>query len=238
MIIGSGMLARAFSDFAEADKTLCVYAYGVSDSRCSDSLAFSRETEALTHALDRHPDAIFIYFGTCSVDDPEMKETPYVSHKLRMEALVQMSARSRLIIRLPQVVGVTRNQATLLSFLAHHIRSSSPFDLWLNARRNIIDVDDVVSIVKTMIKDRDILNETVNVANTVSYTMPAIVASMEKVLGLKALFRAVSRGAGYPIDISRTLPFVATAGIQFGEEYLDGVIQKYYGMPNSRFIPD
>lgn len=229
MIIGSGMLARAFSTLATTDTTLCIYASGVSDSRCTDPTAFSREEFTLTNALDSYSDLAFIYFGTCSVDDPEMNATPYVKHKCRMEVLVREHATRSLIIRLPQVAGATQNPATLLSFLARQIKSSTTFDVWTKARRNIIDVDDVVSTIKVMLEDHAIFNNTFNVANTVSYTIPEIVASLEKVLAHKALYRECPQGATYDIDLTRTLPYFASANIHFDDEYLDKVVRKYYG---------
>jgi len=228
VIIGSGMLARGFSKWSIAEKKICVYAYGVSDSRCTDQKAFLRESSALKHALISHPNSIFIYFGSCSVDDPEMIGTPYIDHKLRMESLVASHVERSLIIRLPQVAGFTKNKSNLLSFLADHIQHHKSFDLWLNASRNIIDVDDVVSTVKVLIEDKGAINKKYNIASTVSHQVAEIVATMENVLGKKAIFNEKLIGTKIHIDLSRTLKYLEAARIKFDDDYLLKVITKYY----------
>jgi nucleoside-diphosphate-sugar epimerase len=227
MIIGSGMIAQAFFPLAAKDPGLCVYAYGVSNSRCADPAAFLRELRALAQALEQQRDATFVYFGTCSVDDPEMQQSPYVLHKLRMEAMVGAHDKG-IVVRLPQVAGATHNPATLLSFLAHHLVNGAPFDLWLNARRNIIDVADVVLIVQRMLTQGGFHNRVVNVANTRSYAMLDIVTTMEEVLGRKAVYRTRPRGSAYLIDITATRACMDAAGVRFDQDYLANVIHRYY----------
>ena len=68
MIIGSGLLAHAFSSAFLQRKDVCIYAAGVSNSSCTDAREFAREHQRLEQALRQaiHVDA-FVYFGTCSV---------------------------------------------------------------------------------------------------------------------------------------------------------------------------
>jgi nucleoside-diphosphate-sugar epimerase len=228
MIVGTGMLASAFVPLAQRQgKRLCVYAYGVSNSRCIDPVAFMREAIALKESLDRQRDAIFLYFGTCSVDDPEMQRTPYVLHKLRMEDMVAEHDKG-IVVRLPQVVGSTRNPATLLNFLANHLINGTPFDLWVKARRNIIDVADVVLIVEQMLADKSFQGRVVNIANPISYSMPEIVSTMEDVLGRKAVYREVDKGSVYAIDITSASAWMDNAGVRIDQDYLASVIMRYY----------
>ena len=93
---------------------------------------------------------VFVYFGTCSVADPEVRHTAYVQHKLAMEQMVSAHSRN-LILRLPQVAGKTPNPHTLLNFLYGRIARSESFNLWSKARRNIIDVADVTAIAEQLI---------------------------------------------------------------------------------------
>ena len=222
------MLAKGFSKLSISENKICVYAYGVSDSRCTDQKAFLRESAALKDALISHPDTIFIYFGSCSVDDPEMIGSPYIDHKLRMESLVSAHVERSLIIRLPQVAGFTKNKSNLLSFLADHIQHQKSFDLWLNASRNIIDVDDVVATVKVLIEDTGATNKKYNIASTVSHQVAEIVAAMENVLGKKAIFHEKLKGTKSHIDLSRTVKYLEAARIKFDDDYLLKVISKYY----------
>ena len=143
MIIGSGLLAHAFSSAFLQREDVCIYAAGVSNSSCTDAHEFARERQRLEDALRQamHVDT-FVYFGTCSVADPDSQNTPYVQHKLAMERLVQAHPQG-LILRLPQVAGKTSNPHTLLNYLYARISRSEKFDLWSRAKRNIIDVAEV-----------------------------------------------------------------------------------------------
>lgn len=231
MIIGSGLLAQAFSPAFSQRGDVCIYAAGVSNSNCTDAHEFARERQRLSEALQqtKQVDA-FIYFGTCSVADPEAEDTPYVQHKLAMEQLVSTHPR-HLILRLPQVAGKTPNPHTLLNYLYARISRSEAFCLWRNARRNIIDVDDVAALVTRLIAEPAARNVTLNIANPVCYPMADIVSAMEKAIGKRAIYEIAERGSGYPIDTSAILPVLDAAGVKFGDDYLERVIGKYYGKP-------
>jgi nucleoside-diphosphate-sugar epimerase len=229
MIVGSGLLARAFAPAFAQREDIWIYAAGVSNSSCTDEHEFARERERLSAALQQAREAdAFVYFGTCSVADPEAQSTPYVRHKLAMETMVAQHPR-HLILRLPQVAGRTPNPHTLLNYLYARISRSESFRLWRNARRNIIDVDDVAAIAARLIADPAARNLTLNVANLSSYTMPEIVAAMEKAVGKRAVYEAAERGSGYPIDTRAILPLLEDAGVKFGPDYLERVLDKYYG---------
>jgi nucleoside-diphosphate-sugar epimerase len=229
MLIGSGLLAQAFVSAYSQRDDVCIYAAGVSNSTCTDTHEFSRERQRLSDALQQEKQVNpFVYFGTCSVDDPEARNTPYVQHKLAMERLASTHPH-HLILRLPQVAGVTPNPHTLLNYLYAKIARSEAFSLWQNAKRNIIDVDDVASIVRQLVADKTARNITLNIANPVSYPMTDIVSVMERIVGKRAIYDVVERGSEYPIDITFILTVLNKTSVKFGEDYLEQVIGKYYG---------
>ena len=227
MIIGSGLLARAFSDAYSEREDVCVYAAGVSNSGCTDPCEFEREHLRLEDALQkkRHVDT-FVYFGTCSVADPDVENTPYVQHKLAMEKMVSAHPHY-LILRLPQVAGITPNPHTLLNFLYARISRSECFDLWSKAKRNIIDVEDVALIGKQLIENKASHNTIYNIANIDNYSMPDIVAAVEVVVGKRAVYNVVERGADYFIDTTTTYSTMDDINIIFDNQYLEKVIRKY-----------
>lgn len=228
MLIGSGLLAQAFAYEFSRREDVCIYAAGVSNSKCTDTSEFARERERLIGALQqsKYVDA-FVYFGTCSVADPEERNSPYVKHKLAMEHLVCAHPR-HLILRLPQVAGRTPNPHTLLNFLYARIARSEAFRLWKNAKRNIIDIDDVAPIASQLIADKTARNITLNIANPVCYPMNDIVNAMEHVVGKRAMYVVVERGSGYSIDITPMLAILDKTSVKFGDDYLVQVIGKYY----------
>lgn len=228
MIIGSGLLAHAFSrDFLQREE-VCIYAAGVSNSSCADVREFARESKRLELALQQamHVDS-FVYFGTCSVTDPEISNTPYVQHKLAMEQMVR-EHHGNLILRLPQVAGKTPNPHTLLNFLYARISRSESFNLWVHAKRNIIDVDDVVAIAYQLIANNSARNITYNIANLNNYPMFEIVNAIESAVRKHAVFETVEKGSEYLIDVSIIVPVLEKVGIKFGDDYLEKVIGKYY----------
>ena len=228
MLIGSGLLASVFSDAFSQRDDVCIYAAGVSNSGCIDSHEFAREQERLTAALrETMRFDVFVYFGTCSVADPEAQNTLYVQHKLAMERLVRAHPRY-LILRLPQVAGRTPNPHTLLNYLYARISRSESFSLWIKAKRNIIDVDDVAAIARRLIADGSVRNTTLNIANVVNYPMTDIVRAMERVIGKRAVYDIVERGSEYDVDTSAIFPMLKNAGVDFGKDYLERVIEKYY----------
>lgn len=233
MITGSGLLATAFAPLYQNNRDVCIYAAGVSNSACTDPKEYAREKDRLSASLApaRNKDA-FVYFSTCSIADDEIRSTPYVLHKLAMEELARTHPR-HLIVRLPQVAGRTPNPHTLLNYLHARISRSESFCLWHKARRNIIDVEDVASITHQLLADPAVRARTLNVANKMSYTMMEIVAAMERAVGKRAIYeRSDARGQSDPylsIDIGPILGVLDAAKVHFGDNYLQEVINKYYG---------
>ena len=226
MIIGSGLLARAFAHLFADSKENCVYAAGVSNSNCSDQREFDRERDRLMIAMEQHRLVdLFLYFGTCSANGS--LDSPYVQHKIKMEKTVAEHPRY-LILRLPQTAGKTENPHTLLNYIFTRIIRSERFQIWSNARRNIIDVDDVVQIVAGLALEEGVRRDCINVANFSDYSMSDVVTIMEKVVGKKALFDSLDKGDTYPIDTQRIYRVAQRCSVEFGPEYLESVIRKYY----------
>ncbi|MBT7521672.1 MAG: NAD-dependent dehydratase [Nitrospina sp.] len=226
MIIGSGLLARAFASLFSGSRESCVYAAGVSNSNCSDQREFDRERDRLMIAMEQHRLVdLFLYFGTCSANGS--LDSPYVQHKIKMEKTVAEHPRY-LILRLPQTAGKTANPHTLLNYIFTRIIRSERFQIWSNARRNIIDVDDVVKIAAGLALEEGVRRDCINVANFSDYSMSDVVTIMEKVVGKKALFDSLDKGDTYPIDTQRIYRVAQRCSVEFGPEYLETVIRKYY----------
>ena len=228
-IVGSGLIARAFAAQRCALNSTCVYAAGVSNSSCGDASEFARERTRLSAALAATPAAMrFVYFSTCSIDDPWSSGSPYIAHKVAMEALVR-EHDNHLIVRLPQVAGKTPNPHTLLNYLHARICRSERFELWRGAYRNIIDVDDVAAIVAELIRHEDPRAQTIAVANPRNCSIGEIVAAFERVTCRKAVYDEVDRGGEFIIGTDRVAGAIQRCGIDFGDGYLLETLAKYYG---------
>lgn len=238
MIVGSGLIATAFiQGGAYAFDDTCFYAAGVSNSGCRDEREYLRERTRLEQTIAAcSPGDRIVYFSTCSIEDPAMRDSAYVQHKLRMESIVRGCARY-LILRLPQVAGKTPNPHTLLNYLHARIARSERFHVWSGAMRNIIDVEDVVKIALDLIAREDANAETINIANPHSFGMSDIVHAMERVLEASAVFDILDRSSGAQIDVARISASIRRCGIAFGNAYLDHVVEKYYGAYDMDAVP-
>ena len=229
MVVGNGMLARAFMNTFDTNPEVLVFAAGVSNSVCKDRKEFDRERAALLSTLDRFPKVeSIVYFGTCSVEDTEVIESDYVQHKLRMEAIV-LDQPSGVVFRLPQVAGVMKNRHTLLNFLFEKITNGERFEVWKNAYRNIIDVDDVVRLVGALLKRTDINKRIMNIASPRDYSILEIVQAMERTIGIKSIHHLVDRGTRYQIDVSVMAKILSPSDVLFASEYLYAILEKYWG---------
>lgn len=228
MIVGSGMMARAFRGSIIDRAEIVVHAAGVSNSQCKDPREFERENGLLRKTISEAGAAdCLVYFSTCSIADPGSANTPYVLHKLAMEAQVRAHPR-HLILRLPQVAGRTPNPHTLLNYLHARIARGERFSIWSGARRNIIDCDDACAIGLRLIEG-GVRAETVNVAASHDHSLIEIVDTLERVISGHAVYDVVDRGTAYAIDIARVRPFLSAAGVSFDEDYLERAVRKYYG---------
>jgi len=212
MIIGSGLVASGLHDMPGT----VLYAAGVSNSKCEDADEFLRDKHRLASHL-AHP-GLFVYFSTCSP-----AESPYVEHKRACEQWVK-DRGNYLICRLPIVAGKTPNPHTLLNFLYSRVARSEKFDLIPEARRNIIDMIDVSTIVRWLVKN-GAKDETVNVAAPVDYSMRQIVGHFETLLNKPAYYREQPGGHEPPIDVSR----IEDAPICWDGDYLGSILWKRYG---------
>ena len=230
MVVGSGLLARAFIEVGgESLEGTCFYAAGVSNSGCRDEREFLRERTRLEAAMAARPaDERFVYFSTCSVEDPSLRDSAYVGHKIEMERLAR-GRRRHLVLRLPQVAGKTPNPHTLLNYMHARMARSERFQVWGAATRNVIDIADAARIAMDLIGSEDAAMETLNIANPRSYPMLEILAAMERVLRTRAVYDVLDKGSAVAIDTTRIAPAIRRCGLAFGEGYLDAIMERYYG---------
>ncbi len=228
MIVGSGLLARAFSPIYQANDDVLVFASGVSNSLETSEAAFTRERRLLEEVLERHQGKL-IYFGSCSVVDADRRATPYASHKSQMESLVLARAGS-LVLRLPQVVGRTTNASTLTNFLCSKIMQGEPFNVWSLAERNLVDADDVAAIgVVAVERMQPGESGRMSIAAPRSVPVLELVAMFERLLGRKANYTVERRGAPLWIDAPEAQRIALDLGIDLGDGYVERILRKYYG---------
>jgi nucleoside-diphosphate-sugar epimerase len=225
MIIGNGLIANAFDNTYWNESQVIIFASGVSNSKETLISEFSREENMLLDAVKLNQKVV--YFSTCSVNDPDLQFSPYVLHKKKMEEIVN-GCKDFLIIRLPQVVGVTSNPNTIVNYLYSKIASGASFDLWRYAKRNFIDIQDMQSIASYLIGNLSMNKVTLNIACPFSISILDLVSILEDLFQKKAFFKTVNFGSDYVIDTSVSDACASKLGIDFDDNYVKNVIYKYY----------
>lgn len=224
MVVGRGMLANAFGEYVDSDDVV-VFASGVSNSSETKDAEFERERALLARTLQENRDRLLVYFSTCSVYDKYFPVSRYTKHKVEMEEIISSKEGSYLIARLPQVVGNLGNQKTLVNFLFNSIQNGTKFKLY-DIERNLIDVDDVFSIVNQAIKQNLTVNSSINIANPVNVKVTDLVRLIENTLDKNAIFDIENIEGSLKIDTSEMQKLV-NAGKIFTDSYIWQTLVKY-----------
>lgn len=221
MVVGNGLIARGFAGYRE-EPGVVIFASGVSNSRETNPAHFARERALLQQSA---PDAgTFVYFSTCSVEDPG-PQSPYVRHKLAMEALVD-GLSAGIVIRLPQVVGAGGNPNTLINFLFQHIREGRRFPLQRAACRNLIDVEDVFAIVDALLR-KGLRQGRLNIASPYNPLVEELVGELEEIVGRKAVYDWVDGGVCREVDLSEIEALWPAYRDRFPVSYVRDLLRRY-----------
>ena len=193
MVIGKGMLAKRFDTYKDSNEVL-IFASGVSNSSEISINEFEREKELLMSNLKSNEEKRFIYFSSFSLNDNELKNTPYHLHKKEMEELVISKSNNYLIFRLPNVIGLDGNSNNVINFFIDRVKDNRSFEIWKNATRNIIDIDHIFEIVSYIIDSNAFINLVSNIIYENSIKVFDIVKTIEKMANKKANYTIVEKG--------------------------------------------
>lgn len=229
MVVGDGLLARALSTQWARREDVCLFASGVSDSACTDPAAFARERALLERTLQAHPDtSAFVYFGTCSANTPAHLWSAYTRHKVSMEARVLAHPGAR-VARLPQVAGRGGHPATLLNHLSSRIASGTEFELWVHARRRVVDALHLAPLIAAWLDIPQARGRIIDLAPPLAHRIEEIIDTLECVLGRRARYRRVDRGQDEPADTRLASELGQSIGLRFDEDYLRRTVMRHYG---------
>ncbi len=141
---------------------------------------------------------------------------------------LQKQQKQFYIFRISNLVGRSDNPNTVLNFFFYHIRHVINFDLWSNATRNLLDIDDMYKIIDYILQKKTFKNDIINIANPVNYSVIEIITAIETLMGVRANYIPISKGKDFVIDVSLISPLFTKLNIHFGKTYLTNLLQKYY----------
>jgi len=231
MVVGTGLLGEESKKYFAKRDDILVFASGVSNSQCVDKNQFIRENILLSEHLNNHKDVnCFIYYSTISIEDKSMSNSQYIKHKINMETLVS-SHKNPYIIRLGQIASNNLgNPNNILNYLTMSIKSNKNIEVWSNAFRSILDIQDIPEIVSKLIIKYQQNKKEINVANPVFTSVKTIISILENTLNKKGIYSYVDKGNAYNIDLDKMLSVIPITNINFDENYLYRVIEKYYSV--------
>lgn len=157
-IIGNGMIARSFISYNI--ENICIFASGISNSIKINEEDCKREYRLLKNTVKKNK-KVLIYFSTTSVNN---SNTLYVKHKIKIEKYITNNTKDYIILRLPNVVGKTKNKYQLLPYMYDKLINKQNIIIKKNVYRDLLDVDDIPKIVDYLMikKIRGIINVSLN----------------------------------------------------------------------------
>ena len=230
MVVGNGLIARAFDKYKNSDNII-IFASGVSNSKEERNTAFIREMNLLSNYFDTK--SRLIYFSTCSIDDPSLKNSEYIAHKIRMEKVIKRKFPNNIIFRLPNVVGSCENPNTSFNYFKTRIKENLPITIEECATRYLIDSDDL-SILLPYFIEKDIdenVSQTINVVLDNKIYVKDMIKIMEEIIGKDINKTFISKGLNYSVDnkffTESLFDFGAPDSFIKPENYNYNLIKKY-----------
>jgi dTDP-4-dehydrorhamnose reductase len=227
MIVGNGLLANALKPYDRED--VLFLAFGVSDSKCTDSAAFEREAMTVVEHIGKNPDKLHVYFSTFSIHDPAMKENMYVRRKLTFEQMIAEISRRYLIVRISNLVGRGGNPNNVFNFFLRAIQDGTPFKLWASATRNLILAEDAARILDDILENSmdEKLNSIVHLYNPRDYAVVDIVQGLESFMGKKGVYELVNKKSEAHVNDPLALTEFSRLGINT-DNYLERILETHF----------
>ncbi len=226
MVIGEGMLASAMRRIDSGN--ILYFCSGVSNSSETTKAAFLREENLLMKQIDS--DKKLIYFSSYFVNFEDFLGREYYQHKIRMEQIITSRFKKFTIYRLPQVVGKSNNPATLTNFIYNKIINNEVIPVFMNSKRNLLDIETVTKIIAYINEENMFLNRTANLVSTINYDIELIIDAIEVITQKKAKKNLiVNSESDFPILLeAKMLEVFSAIGVAFDETYLEKTIRNYY----------
>lgn len=238
-VVGSGFLAGHFASLAPSHPGVVVAAFGVSIASGIAESDFTREATRLYELIlrcERRQERL-VFFSTASAamyavpwrpgteDGPVFPSTAYGRHNLALEAVLAASPIDYLVLRLTHVVGPAQHARMLVPSLVRQIQSGT-VQLYRGARRDLIDVDDLVTVVDRLLAT-GVGRTVVNVATGTAVPVERLVDHIEAELGLRAQREYVSEAVSQPVSVARLRGLVPEIPRMGDDDYHRRVLGKY-----------
>ncbi|MBH1937774.1 NAD-dependent epimerase/dehydratase family protein [Streptomyces sp. AV19] len=237
-IVGRGFLAGHLADIGSRHENALALAAGVSSTAVHAQVGFGREAELVRETLTRccSDGRTMVLFSTASTDlygpgtdgsenQVPVPRTPYGRHKLAIEQLAYDSTADWLILRPTYLVGSGQRPHQLLPSLITQVKAGSVRVL-RGARRDLLDVKDVVSAVDALLEAR-VTHEVVNISSGIPVPVERIVDRIEEILSARATREFIGMELQGPTVSSDKLRDLAPGLVAPGADYPWRLLDRY-----------
>jgi nucleoside-diphosphate-sugar epimerase len=224
MIVGTGLIANAFSKGNFDHTNFIIFASGVSNSREERIEEYEKELTLLTNTLNDNQDKKLIYFSSCNITSADT--SVYLQRKELIENYIKRNVLNHLILRLPNVVGHSTNRFQLLNYFYFTLLEQKDLTVKVNYIRHLLDVDDLPKVME-LLTTLQIEASILNVAFDNGIKVKNIIEILEVAVGLR--FKNIKEDNGendYLINNNTFLQYVKDLN-QFNTKPED-IIKKYY----------
>jgi nucleoside-diphosphate-sugar epimerase len=200
MIVGNGLVANSIRELDEEYLETIFFASGVSNSVNPKEKDFEREKKLLSSFYENKNK--LVYFSTCSVFDKTLLgNSNYVSHKLEMEKLIKIYFKNYIILRLPTLVGKTKNPNTLFNYFLNKLRLNEDISIYKNSNRFLFDAIHLSSVIRLFLEEKN-LNQIINAAFPNSISVSELVEYMKLKLNSNSNLIGLNKGQVLMIENS------------------------------------
>ncbi len=230
-IVGTGFLGKNLLKIKNSLKksNYIVYAAGVSHSKTTSLNKLNRELRSFKRFSKENINKKIIYISTADVTNSLFKRSLYVKNKIKIEYIIKKNFSNYVILRLPQIIGKSKNKKTLVNFFYYSIKNNKQLVLLKNFKRNILDIDDVLKVIKIIIKNKKNKNKVITLSNKYNIEPIDIVRIFEKKLKKIAKFKyKIIKKQIWPLNYQKNRHYFKEAKIRFNRNYLSKTINKYY----------
>lgn len=229
-IIGNGFIGKNLRKIKKdiIKSNYIIYAAGISNSKIKSKKELKREFSLLKSYSKKNSSKKFIYISTADTLDSLKKRNEYVKNKIKIENFIKKKFIYHIILRLPQIIGKSKNKNTLINYFYYNIKNKKKFTLFKNIKRNILDIEDVLKVIKYLLKLK-LKNQTITLSNKYCEEPSNIVEIFEKKLKRKAIFKIIkSKKQIWKLNYKKNSRYLRPIRIRFNRNYLLKAINKYY----------
>ena len=230
-IVGKGFIGKNLNKIKKELKetNYIIYAAGISHSKTKSKKELNRELNSFISFSTTNYFKKIIYISTADVTNNIVNKSLYVKNKIKIENLIKKKFKNYIILRLPQIIGKNRNMNTLINFFYLNIKKNKPLILIKNFKRNVLDIDDVLKVIKIIINNKKLKNRIITLSNKFNVQPIDIVKIFEKKMSklVNYKFKKIRKQI-WRLNHEKNAHYFKRANIRFNRNYLSKAIDKYY----------